>query len=78
MDGRGVVDLGLLTAGRALERVQAEEGGKPFKTIRPIEGRSLSKGTTSPPFLADLGLTVSFLPDARRFIIFTFFSQPGG
>ena len=76
MDDRGVVDLGLLTASCALERVQAEERGEPFKTIRPIGGRSLSKGTTSPPFFVDLGLVGPFLPGAERFVIFTFCSQP--
>ena len=76
MDGRGAVDLGLLARGHALEWVRAEEGEEPFKTIWPMGGRSLSRGTTSPPFLEDLGLAGPFLPGAKRFVIFTFFSQP--
>ena len=82
---RRVADLDLLAIGRTLERVRAERGGEPFKTILPIEGRLLSNGTTfeqaleeSPPYLPDLGLAEPFLPGTGMFITFTFFSQPVG
>ena len=67
VDGCGVVDLDLLVAGRALERIRTKERGEP-----------LSKGITAPPFLVDLGLAEPFLPDAERFVIFTFFSNLEG
>ena len=67
MDGYGAVDLDLLAAGRALERIQTKERGEP-----------LLKGITATPFLVDLGLAEPFLPGVERFVIFTFFSQPRG
>ena len=85
VDNRGVVSLDLLVVGRSLERVRAEGGGEPSKTILPMGGRPLSKGTTSEqasegssPFFADLGLAELFLPGTGMFITFTFFSQPEG
>ena len=67
--GRRAADLDLLAVGRILERVRVEGGGELFKTIFPMEGRPLSKGTTSEqtlkessPFLVDLGLVEPFLP----------------
>ena len=67
--GRRAAELDLLVVGHTLERVRVEGGGELFKTIFPMEGRPLSKGTTfeqaseeSSPFLADLGLAEPFLP----------------
>ena len=67
--GRRAADLDLLAVGRILEWVRVEGGGELFKTIFPMEGRPLSKGTTSEqaleessPFLVDLGLAEPFLP----------------
>ena len=69
VDSRRAADLDLLAMGRILERVRVEGGGELFKTIFPMEGRPLSKGTTSEqaleessPFLVDLGLAEPFLP----------------
>ena len=82
-DSCGVVNLDLLAIGRTLEWVRVEGGKDPSKTILPMGGRLLLKGTTSeqvseesPPFLADLGLAEPFLHGTRMFITFTFFSQP--
>ena len=83
--GHRAADLDLLAVGHMLEWVWAEGGGDPFKTVLPLGGRLLSKGTMfeqaseeSPPFLAKLGLAKPFLLGKRMFITFTFFSQPVG
>ena len=62
-DDHKVVGLDLPTVGRLLEWVRAEGGGELSKTILPIRGRLLSKGTIfeqvleeSSPFLEDLDL----------------------
>ena len=85
VDIRGVENLDLLAVGRTLEYVRAEGGREPFKTILPIGGRPLSKGTMSKQasegsslFFVNLGLTELFLPGTGMFITFTFFSQPAG
>ena len=39
MDGHRVEGLGLLAVGRLLERVRAEEGGEPSRTMLPMGGR---------------------------------------
>ena len=85
IDGCEAMNLDLLVVGRSLERVRAEGGGEPSKTILPMGGRPLSKGTTfeqasegSSPFFADLGLAELFLLGTGMFITFTFFPQPEG
>ena len=85
IDNRGAVNLDLVVVGRMLERVRVEGGREPSKTILPMGGRPLSKGTTSeqaseesPPFLEDLDLAEPFLLGTGMFITFTFFSQPVG
>ena len=85
VDGYRVVKLNLLAVGRMLGWVRVEGGGVFFKTILPMGGRPLSKGTTSEqaskkssPFLVDLGLAEPFLPSTGMFITFIFFSQPVG
>ena len=39
MDGRGAAGLFLPAVGRLLERVRAEGGGEPLRTILPMGGR---------------------------------------
>ena len=47
VDGCEVANLDLLAVGRMLEWVLAKGGGELSKTILPMGGRPLSKGTTS-------------------------------
>ena len=81
VDGSRTADLDLLAVGCTLEQVWAERGGELSKTISPMGGRPLSKGTMPEqaskelsPFLADLGLVEPFLPGTKMFITFIFFS----
>ena len=81
VDSCKAVNLDLLVVGRMLEQVRAEGGEDPSKTILPMGGRLLLKGTTSeqasevsPPILAELDLAEPFLPGTGMFITFTFFS----
>ena len=85
IDGCEAMNLNLLVVGCMLERVRVEGGGELSKTILPMGGRPLLKGTTSkqaskesPPFLVDLGLAKPFLPGTGMFITFTFFFEPVG
>ena len=83
VDDRRAIGLGLLAVGRLLKQVHAKERGELSKTILPMGGRLLSKGTMSEqaseessPFLADLGWVELFLVGIEMFITFTLFSQP--
>ena len=83
IDSREAMNLDLVVVGRMLERVWAEEGEEPFKTILPMGGRPLSKGTMSEqalegssPFFADLGLAELFLLGTGMFITFTSSPNP--
>ena len=85
VDGHKAVGFDLLAIKRLLEQVRTEGGGKLSKTMLPMGGRSLSKGTMSEQaseesstFLVDLDLAELFLPSTKMLITFTFFSQPVG
>lgn len=80
-NGCGAVGLDLSATRRLLERVRDERGEEPSKTILPMVGRTLSKGTMfeqaseeSSPFLTDLNLAELFLTGTKMFVTFTLFS----